>query len=86
MTVEEFEQLKAALVETIKLTVNGKIDRLNAKLDNYIEQDNAWKESAEPVIKMGNDAKGASVVLLWLAGAIIAIGGAYQILKDIFKK
>ena len=86
MTIEEFEQLKNALVETVKITVNGKIDRMNSKLDTYIKEDNEWKERAEPVIKMGNNAKGASIVVLWLAGVIIAIGGAWQILRDIFKK
>lgn len=86
MTIEEFEQLKSALIETVRLTVNGKIDKLNTKMDLYIQSDNEWKERAEPVIKMGNDAKGASRVFLWIMGAVIAVGGAWRVLHHIFLK
>lgn len=93
MTLDEFEQLKLALIDTVKVTVNGKIDKLtlenretSAKLDAYIISDDLWKERAEPVIDMGINAKGASVVALWIAGAIIALGGAYQIISNLFKK
>lgn len=93
MTLDEFEQLKLALIDTVKVTVNGKIDKLtlenretSAKLDAYIISDDLWKERAEPVIDMGINAKGASVVALWIAGAVIALGGAYQIISNLFKK
>lgn len=86
MTPKEIEDLKATLTETIKITVNGKIDRLNNKLDLYIQEDNDWKDRAKPVIEMGNNARGASVAALWLAGLIIAIGGAWEIIRNLVTK
>lgn len=86
MTPTELEQLKEFVALTITTTVNGKIDRMNTKLDTYIKEDNLWKEKAQPIIDLGNNARGASVVALWLAGFIAAIGGAYLIIKNVFKK
>lgn len=86
MTAEEFEQLKTALIETVKSTVNGKIDAISSKLDSYIKEDNAWKETAEPVIQMGNTARGASRAMLWLATIILAIVGVWQMIKSLLKK
>lgn len=90
MTPTELEtlkdDLKTTLTQVVVSTVNGKIDKLNTKIDLYIQADEAWKATAEPVIEMGNNARGASVVLLWLAGTVIAIGGAWRILYKIFFK
>lgn len=93
MTLDELEQIKSSLADTIKVVVNGKIDKLttenretSAKIDAYILEDNFWKERAEPVIDMGINAKGASTVALWIAGAVIALGGAWQIIYSFIKK
>lgn len=86
MTQKEFEQLKQHVAETIKITVNGKIDKLNDKIDNYIKEDNEWKEKAEPVIEMGINARGASAAVLWIAGIVIAVGGAWLMIRNLFFK
>lgn len=90
MTPDELEQLKydikTTLTQVVVSTVNGKIDAISRKLDLYIQEDTAWKTTAEPVIEMGNNARGASIVALWLAGVIVAIGGAWRILYKIFLK
>lgn len=93
MTPLELEQIKQIIADTITKVVNGKIDKLTAenrttseKLDAYVIRDDLWKERAEPVIDMGINAKGASVVTLWIAGVIIALGGAYSIINNLFKK
>lgn len=56
------------------------------KLDAYIKDDTEWKERAEPVIILGNNARGASKAVLYISGVIVAIGGAYEMLRNIFKK
>ena len=51
MTSEQIEQIKNSIKETIILTVNGKIDKLNSsqetinvKIDTYIREDLEYKE------------------------------------------
>lgn len=68
-----------ASVENVKSNKN-----IEAKLDAYIIKDNEWKDRAEPVIKLGENSLGASKAILWLTGIIVAIGGAFEILKTIF--
>ncbi len=57
---------------------------IQAKLDSYIKEDNEWKTRAEPVILLGNNALGASRALLWLTGIIVAVGGAFLMIKNFF--
>ena len=44
MSPEELEHLTAHIEKIIKLTVNGKIDRLTDRVENYIKTDDEWKE------------------------------------------
>jgi hypothetical protein len=86
MDSELLKVIQDSIAIGIKENVNGKIDRLNLKLDHYIDQDNAWKKTAQPVIDMGINARGASKVLLYLTGAIVSVGMAWEIICKIFKK
>lgn len=43
------DELKNHIADTIKVTVNGKIDRMDEKLNKYIAEDTAWKAQMEPV-------------------------------------
>lgn len=81
-----FTKMDKKIGESVQFHINGKINGLTTKLDAYIKDDNEWKSKAEPVIKMGENAQGASKILLYLAGVILAIGGAYKILEGFFKK
>ena len=85
MTKKDREIIREVIGESIKIHVNGKIDKMHKKLDDYIVADMAWKEKAEPVIKMGENAVGASKVMLYLTMIISAVGGAYLIIKNIFR-
>ncbi len=69
-----------ASVENVKSNKN-----LEAKLDEYIKDDTVWKERAEPVIQLGNDARSSSKAVLYLAGIVIAIGGAYFMIRKFFQ-
>ena len=76
MTPEEFTKITDIIKVTIKETVNGKIDRLDIKLDTYMKEDNDWKDRANPTIELGNNVRGfgkVMVYLLGIAGAIFAL-------------
>lgn len=47
MTKEQLDEIKDAITITIQEKVNGKIDRMNTKLDVYISDDMRWKESVD---------------------------------------
>ncbi len=93
MTEDQFEryieamksEINRSVAVGIELNVNGKIRNIDRKLDEYISDDNEWKKMAQPVVNMGNQARGASVVILWVAGAIIALGGAFEIVHSMYK-
>ncbi len=57
MTPEQFEKLQNTISKqieiSVKATVNGKIDNLNKKVDDYIKSDNEWKDRAQPTIELG---------------------------------
>lgn len=71
---------------SINKNVNGKIDRLHSKLDNYIEEDTKWKNTAEPVIKMGENVAGFGKVSLYILGFVASVTGAIIGLIKIFEK
>lgn len=85
MTPKQLKQLESVIGKSIQTHVNGKIDKIDKKLDEYIKSDNAWKTEAEPVIKMGENMQGASKVLLYLAGTIAVVGGAWMTIKKLLQ-
>lgn len=84
--IKELREKQPLIIEkSLEKYVNGKIDKLTQKLDDYILSDNKWKESAEPVLQLGRNAEGTSKTIFWLSAIIIAIGGAFAIIKGLFK-
>lgn len=85
MTEVQLEKLQKTIKDqietTVKLVVNGKIDRLNDKLDNYIITDNQWKEDAQPSIDLGKNVNGFGRVLAYILGTIAGIYGIIKIFK-----
>ena len=76
MTPDELEHLTNHIEKVVKLTVNGKIDRMSDRIDNYIKEDNEWKKKAEPILEMGSNVRSFGkilVSLLLLTGTIIGI-------------
>lgn len=73
--------------DQIRITVNGKIDKITMKLDDYISDDNDWKRMARPVIEMGKNLQGFGIVVLYILSALAALGGAIKVFHlFIFKK
>lgn len=76
------EHLAQSLQGVVKVTVNGKIDRLSEKLGNYIKEDMEWKDRAEPLVKAyeSNSFFWNSVIkkckgIGTVGGAITLVGG-----------
>lgn len=61
-------------------------EKMSEKFDEYIKNDMDWKERAEPVIQMGNNARGASKFVLYTSGIIIAVGGAWEVIRGLVRK
>jgi phage-related protein len=88
MTPKQFNDIQETIKATIKETVNGKIDRMNTKLDEYIKDDNEWKQGVTPSIetmkKTQNFAEGLLFILKFvgiLGGAVGVIWAAIKYLK-----
>lgn len=85
MTKEEhdvyIEEVKKTIAESIELNVNGKIRRLDEKLTQYIEDDLAWKEIATPIIKAGNDLRGAGKLAVYFFGGLATIAGGVAVIR-----
>lgn len=96
MDYQQFEQLKSELKshveETIKVTVNGKIDGLRGELADYIKkdvewkkEDQTWKSQVDPVVAVYKNSSWlgrvvvASLKFLALVGA--AVGAVFAIVK-----
>lgn len=80
MTPEQFSQFQEAITNQIKITVNGKIDTINTKLDTYIKEDNEWKAEVKPYIENMRQISNFSTVGSAILKTIIAIGGAITVI------
>lgn len=85
MEQHQLEELKSHIADTVRLTVNGKIDNINNKLTDYIKDDMKWKKEYEPYIKgLANITDGTKIVI-WVAVAISSLIGAFLGIKELFK-
>ena len=84
MTPEQHDKYISEIKHVIQDTVNGKIDKIDRKIDQYIKDDTAWKENADPVIRTLNNLTGTGKFLIMLFGGLGTIAGAYLVLKGIF--
>lgn len=80
MTPEQFSQFQEAITNQIKITVNGKIDRINDKLDTYIKEDNEWKSDVKPYIENMRQISNFSTVGSAILKTIIAFGAAITVI------
>ncbi|MCX6756346.1 MAG: hypothetical protein NTX85_03325 [Candidatus Nomurabacteria bacterium] len=85
MNPEQFEQLQITISKQIEITVNGKIDNLNKKVDDYIKSDNEWKDRAQPTIELGTNVRGFGKVFAYLIGTAAAVGGLFALFESLFK-
>lgn len=85
MTPEQFTDIQETIKATIKETVNGKIDRINIKLDEYIKDDNEWKAGVTPSIETMKKTQNFAEGLLFLLKFIGVLGAAVGIIYAAIK-
>jgi hypothetical protein len=81
MNFEHQQEIIKAVRETIKETVNGKIDRMDKKIDEYIIKDNEykastdeWRKSVTPSIEIMKSMESFSKGTMFVFKFIIAMG------------
>lgn len=93
MNSDQLQELKEALIKTVTLTVNGKIDKLTLKMDTHNNKHEADMQRILPIIeafeiseKIVQGAKSTGKIVIVLAGFIMTLGGAFLIIKQIFRQ
>ena len=85
MTDKELQKVIEALKSTVETTVNGKIKRLDEKMDMYIKNDEKWKDTVQPVIDAYSTVNkvGVFVTWFWKVGTPMVgiIGGIIYLIK-----
>jgi hypothetical protein len=80
MTDKQFEQfnknIQDSVSKSIETTVNGKIKRLDEKIDNYIKSDNEWKAGVTPHIETMKQFQGFTLIGTSVLKGILLIGSA----------
>ena len=69
-------KIEPAIENSVNKYVNGKLDKMNLKIDDYIVSDLQWKERAEPTLQMGQNVAGFGRVLLYIVGFVASVAGA----------
>lgn len=91
MTEEELNSLEnkitEALVKTIKETVNGKIDRLNEKMDIHNERHEedmkevkGHIEEVKPILEAYNGTKAVGNLIKWAGGIILTVAATWALI------
>lgn len=84
MNEEQLEVLRKTIDDQLKAGiethVNGKIRALTYKIDEYIKDDTAWKETAKPTIELGNNIRGFGKVFVYLLGIGATLFGIFKYL------
>lgn len=78
------DEIREHLADTVRTVVNGKIDKIDRKLDLYIVDDTAWKVRAEPVVKAFENTSWLWKIFigaLKTIGLLIPVGGALVAIK-----
>lgn len=95
MDSNQFRELQNTIAESIEKNVNGKIRRLDEKMDNYIKADldhketerietNEWRKNTDEKLQFVVDLQGFGKVTKYVMGFIISIGGTIAILVGWF--
>ena len=73
MEQHDLDKVIQALQQVTKETVNGKIDNMSKKLDEYITHDMAWKETVQPVVDAYTTVNRFGIFMVWLSRILLAI-------------
>ena len=77
------ERVAPEIREEIGTTVNGKIDKLQKKVDDMDDRLEHHMDDVGPFLQGWKGAKVIGNMLKWIAGLVIAIGGAIAVVSTI---
>jgi hypothetical protein len=78
-------KMEKGIEESINRNVNGKIKRIDEKLDAYIMSDNEWKEKYSPMLEAFTSISTSGKLILKLAVGVGSFLLAITAIKDYFK-
>jgi hypothetical protein len=88
MNPEQFEQLNKSIqnsiATSIESNVNGKIRKLDAKIDEYIKSDDQWKADVKPYIESMRQFNGFTTIGATILKGVLLIGGAVGVMYGLF--
>jgi len=74
-------KMEKGIEESINRNVNGKIKRLDEKIDAYIISDNEWKDRYSPYLEGLANITGSGKIILWMAIFASTVIGAIKLIK-----
>jgi hypothetical protein len=80
------DKMVEAVESQIKVTVNGKIDKIQVSINEVKEDVKILREESTPAIKTTSFAKSFAKVVLYLCGAVVSIGGAIMVISKLTTK
>lgn len=86
MNEDQLNQIKETIANSIDKNVNGKINLLTQKFDDYVLEDMTWKKKYEPFLEGLASISVAGKIVLWIAVAVTSIGSALVFIKSYFIK
>jgi len=85
MTPQQLLEIQKTITDTIETVVNGKIRRLDEKLDAYIVISKEWRDSVDPSIEIIQKMQSFWSVSGWVFKTTILIGSASAAIWALFK-
>jgi hypothetical protein len=73
-------KIEPIIKDSIQTNVNGKIDKINQKMDDYIISDLKWKDSVKPSIEIMRTLTDTTVGVSWLLKSVIILGSAVGVI------
>lgn len=69
-------KLEGGIETSINKNVNGKLDKMNTKIDDYIKSDLLWKDTIMPSIEIMRKMEGFYTVGSAILKTLVILGGA----------
>lgn len=87
------KKIEPAVQIAVDKSINGKLYKIMDEqkehkeiVQDYIKEDMKWKESAQPVITMGQNVQGFGKVSLYILGFVASVAGVIIYILNIIKK